>query len=260
MGRFRRILLSALPKVLVSRVTGMLADLPLPRFARRWVYSRFARRYGVALAEVDRELTGFRSLSEFFSRPLVAGARPIDRHAVLVWPCDGRIVTSGPLDAERVPQVKGTDYALSHLLIDGDLSRRLAAGTQATIYLAPGDYHRVHAPFAGQALRTWHVSGGVYPVNPPTVRSVPGLFVRNERVVFEFRLTDGRAAAVVMVAALNVSNITVRPPVPRSIEIGEEIGTFGFGSTVVTVVEKGAVGFPELAPETVVRTGRSANA
>lgn len=222
------------------------------------VYSRFAQRYGVNLDDIDRELVEFRSLSEFFARPLAPGARPVDRQAALVWPCDGRIVTSGAIAGERVPQVKGADYALTHLLIDGELGQRLAGGTQATIYLAPGDYHRVHAPFAGQVLRSWHVSGGLFPVNPPAVSSVPDLFVRNERVVFECRLADGRAAAVVMVAALNVSNIRVRPPVPRTIQIGEEIGTFGFGSTVVTVLEKGAPGFPDLAPETVVRTGRAA--
>ena len=258
MGRLRRILLSALPKVLLTRATGVLTDIPLPRRLRRTVYQRFARRYGVDLDEVDRELTEFRSLSEFFSRPLAPGVRPIDRQAGLVWPCDGRIVTSGPIDAGRVPQIKGSDYALTHLLIDGELARRLADGTQATIYLAPGDYHRVHAPFDGQVLRSWHVSGGLFPVDPATVRSVPELFMRNERVVFECRLADGRAAAVVMVAALNVGTIRVRPPVPRAIEIGEEIGAFGFGSTVVTVLEKGTPGFAASAAATRVRTGRAA--
>jgi phosphatidylserine decarboxylase len=251
-------LLSALPKVLLSRTTGMLTDVPLPRALRPAVYRAFARRYGVTLGEVGGELADFRSLSEFFRRPLRDGARPIDEGAALVWPCDGRIATSGPIREGRIPQIKDIDYALTDLLVDGALAARLTAGSQATIYLAPGDYHRVHAPFAGQILRRWHVSGGLFPVNPPTRAAVPDLFVRNERVVLECRLECGRTGAVVMVAALNVGDIRIRPPVPRKIALGEEIGVFGFGSTVIAIVEKGDTGYPEIAPDTTVRMGRPA--
>jgi phosphatidylserine decarboxylase len=252
------LLLSALPKVLLSRATGMVTDIPLPRALRPALYRAFARRYGVDLGEVDGDLADFRTLGEFFRRPLREAARPIDAGAALVWPCDGRIVSSGPIREGRVPQVKGVDYSLSHLLVDGALAERCASGSQTTIYLAPGDYHRVHAPFAGQVLRQWHVPGGLFPVNPPARASVPDLFVRNERVVLECRLDDGRTGAVVMVAALNVGDIRIRPPVPRTVDLGEQLGAFGFGSTVIAVVEKGAAAFPELAPETAVRMGARA--
>lgn len=249
--------LEAVPKTLLSRATGLVTDVPLPRWLRPRVYGWFARRYRANLEEMEGELTDYGSLAEFFTRPLATGARPI-ADAAIVWPCDGRIVTSGDVEDGRIEQVKGRSYALEHLLIDGSLAARLRSGTQATIYLAPGDYHRVHVPFDGQRLRHWQVSGGFFPVNPAAARAVPDLFVRNERVVFEMRLEDGRAGCVVMVAALNVGNIKPAFPTAGAAKRGDELGTFNFGSTVVVVVEGGSPGLAQLPAETVVRMGQSA--
>lgn len=257
LSSFRRLFLEAVPKTLLSRTTGLLTDVPLPRWLRPRVYGWFARRYGVDLSQVDGELRDYASLAAFFARPLAPGARPI-ASAPMVWPCDGKIVTSGAIVDGRIEQVKGQTYDVEHLLIDGLLAGRLRRGTQATIYLAPGDYHRVHVPFDGQRLRLWQVSGGLFPVNPPAVRAVPDLFVRNERVVFELRLQDGRAAAVVMVAALNVGNIKPAFPVSGDVKRGDELGAFHFGSTVIVLVEAGDPGLPALPPETVVRMGQAA--
>lgn len=257
MSSFRRLWLEAIPKTLLSRTTGLLTDVPLPRRLRPHVYGWFARRYGANLGEMDGRLDDFTSLSEFFTRPLVQGARPI-ADAPLVWPCDGRVITSGPVVEGRIEQVKGQDYAVEHLLVDGGLAARLRHGTQTTIYLAPGDYHRVHCPLSGQRLRHWHVSGGLFPVNQLAVRAIPQLFVRNERVVFELRAADGRAGAVVMVAALNVGNIKVAFPTSGPVQRGDELGRFGFGSTVVMLIERGDPGLPVLPPDAVVRMGQPA--
>lgn len=254
MSSSRRVWLSLLPKSALSWVTGLLTDVPLPRAVRPWAYRRFSKRYGADLDEMAGALEDYSSLAAFFSRPLKPGARPVAA-TPLVWPCDGRIVSSGPLRDGLIEQVKGQDYEVEHLLIDGALAKRLRTGSQATIYLAPGDYHRVHMPFDGQRLRNWHVSGSLFPVNQKAVGAVPRLFVRNERMVFECRLDDGRAAAVVMVAALNVGSIKPSFPTSGAVKRGDELGLFGFGSTVVVVVERGGPAFPVLPRETVVRMG-----
>ena len=134
-------------------------------------------------------------------------------------------------------------------------SARLADGSQATIYLAPGDYHRVHTPWAGKLTAQSAIRGTLFPVNPPAVRCIPELFVRNARRVFRFELADGRAAAVVMVGALNVGSIVPTLAVGAEAEAGDELGRFGFGSTAVALLEGGdGPQFPAVAPETVVRT------
>lgn len=258
MSATRRILLHALPKVALSRLTGLLVSTPLPTALRPVLYRWFARRYGANLDEMQGALTDYRSLAAFFQRPLQAGARPVATEAALVWPCDGRIVTTGPVNDGRITQVKGQDYELAELLADAQLARALDGGSQATIYLAPGDYHRVHAPFAGRLDRVAAVPGTLFPVNPPAVRCIPRLFARNSRHVFCCTLPDGRAAAVVMVGAFNVGATRVTARVGADLRPGDELGQFGFGSTAVAIVARGGHGFASLAAEQRVWMGGAA--
>ena len=256
MSTTRRLLLTALPKVPLSRLTGLATSTPLPRLLRARLYSWFARRYGASLEEVEAELSSYPSLQAFFQRALRAGARPVS-DAPLVWPCDGRIVTAGPIEGARVPQVKGHDYSLSDLLGDAGLAATLAGGQQATIYLAPGDYHRVHSPVDAELLSVTPLRGTLFPVNPGAVRCNDQLFVRNSRHVFSFQTASGGAAALVMVGAYNVGHTSVTRSAGR-IDRGEEIGRFGFGSTVVLVLGPGAPPIQALSPESKVQMGGAA--
>lgn len=256
MSAVRSLLLTCLPKVALSRACGLLCSLPLPRALRPRLFGWFARRYGADLGEADGALADFRSLQEFFRRPLRAGARPI-ADASLVWPCDGRIVTAGALAGDRIEQVKGRDYALADLLGDAGLAAKLAGGCQATVYLAPGDYHRVHAPFTAEVEGVTAIPGTLFPVNPPAVRSVRDLFARNSRHVFRCRLADGTPAAVVMVGAYNVGGTQVTVERGR-VRAGDELGRFGFGSTAIVVVGPGGPTIAAAAPEQRVRMGARA--
>lgn len=258
MTAVRSLLLHCLPKVALSRACGAFCSAPLPRWLRPRLYRWFARRYGADLAEVDGDLAGFRSLQAFFQRPLRPGARAVADVAV-VWPCDGRIVTVGPVVDGRIAQVKGRDYALADLLGDGELATRLDGGSQATIYLAPGDYHRVHAPFAATVRKVVALPGTLFPVNPPAVRCIRDLFARNSRHVFHCALADGTPAAVVMVGAYNVGHTAVTVssgPVAR----GDELGRFGFGSTAIVVIGPGGPALAATPPEQRVRMGGAAAA
>lgn len=252
----RRILLGLVPKVALSRLTGLATRTPIPGPARPAFYRWFARRYGADLDEVAGELRSYRSLFQFFQRPLRDGARPIEKDATFVWPCDGKVVTAGPIQAGNIPQVKGIDYAVEDFVGDPRLGAELAGGSQVTVYLAPGDYHRVHAAFDAEIVAVRRIPGTLFPVNPPAVRAVPRLFVRNARVVFEARLDDGRPAAIVMVGALNVGHIHESVAAGERVAAGAEVGRFGFGSTTVVLVGPGGDGLPQVAGETVVRTGR----
>lgn len=257
MSALRRLLLTALPKVALSRCCGAAVSVPLPRWLRPRVYRWFAHRYGASLEDVGVPLDSFPSLQHFFRRALRSGARPV-APTPLVWPCDGRIVTVGTITGGRVSQVKGRDYALADLVGDRALAAELEGGSQATIYLAPGDYHRVHAPFAGTIERVIALPGTLFPVNPPAVRCIADLFPRNARHVFHCRLDSGHSAAVVMVGAYNVGGTSITCSVGR-VRPGDEIGQFGFGSTVVAIVARGETPFAERTPEHRVLMGEAAS-
>ncbi len=230
--------------------------MPLPRRLRATFFGWFARRYGAALGEVEGDLASFRSLQAFFRRSLRPGSRPV-APTPLVWPCDGRIVTAGPIHGGRIPQVKGNDYAVADLVGDTELARALDGGSQATIYLAPGDYHRVHSPFTAAIGGVTALPGTLFPVNPPAVRCIDRLFARNARHVFRCRLANGTTAVIVMVGAYNVGG-TVVTRSSGNVLAGDEVGQFGFGSTVVVLVGPSAARFRAADPETVVRMGGAA--
>ncbi|MCA8949515.1 MAG: phosphatidylserine decarboxylase [Planctomycetes bacterium] len=255
MSSVRAVLLTALPKVLLSRLTGLATSLPLPKGLRRPFYRWFARRYGAELGDVEGDLRRFRSLQQFFRRELRAGARPI-AGSPLVWPCDGRIVTTGRLGDGRIEQIKGRTYALADLLGDAALAIALEGGSQATIYLAPGDYHRVHAPFRARIEAVTAIPGTLFPVNPPAVRCIRDLFARNSRHVFRCRLPGDVPAAVVMVGAYNVGATLVSKR-EGEVEPGDELGQFGFGSTAIVVIGPTGPVIPDCAGDSRTVMGRA---
>lgn len=255
MGTVRRIALTACPKFLLSRATGLLTRIHLPRGLRAGLYGWFARRYGANLDEMEGQLESFTNFAAFFRRPLKEGARPIASDESVVSPCDGNIITAGPMRGDRLEQIKGRDYSAAQLLQDAELAASLTDGYQATIYLAPGDYHRVHSPLAGELLRVTHIPGALFPVNPGAVESIPELFPRNERVVFRYRLPDGRPAAVVMVSALNVGDTLVTAEAGLNLGLGDELGQFGFGSTAIVLTPSSGPTIPEMPRELRVWMG-----
>jgi len=257
----------------LSRATGRLCDLRLPPALQVRVIRAYARAFRVDLTEAAHPPEAYSSFNAFFTRPLVHGCRPVDRTAgTVVSPCDARVSGIGPVPADgRLEQVKGLTYSVEALLgsaIDASLFR---GGMQATLYLSPSMYHRVHSPVDG-CIRAWrYVPGRLFPVNGPAVRAIPGLFTRNERVCLFYETEAHGPVAVVMVGAANVGRIslsfaplttnrgaqpgTVRPEAPVPVQRGDEIGAFNLGSTVVVLLAD-----PALAPAAVlgevVRMGR----
>lgn len=274
----RRTLLTLLPKVLLSRLTGAATGVPLPKALRPLLLGWFARRYGADLEEMEGQLEDYRSFAAFFGRPLKPGARPLgvqmepDGKAQgrglrkrLVSPCDGRVVTAGAIDPGpdgqgEIPQVKGQNYSVAELLGDPGLAAKLLGGHQLTVYLAPGDYHRVHAPFAGSVGSIRGIPGTLFPVNPPAVRVIRELYLRNARVVFPFQLEGDGVGAVVMVGALNVGRMDRTAARGDVLAAGDEVGRFGFGSSVVILWRGGVPGWsgacPAPVPGQVLRMGQ----
>jgi phosphatidylserine decarboxylase len=272
-----RIFISALrllPKNALSRAAGALTRWRAPAPVRLAAMRAFARRYGIDLSECP-DLDVYRSFGEFFARPLRPGLRPIaPGETVVVSPVDAVVSETGVAAGGRLVQAKGIDYTAAALLGDEELARELEGGTYATLYLSPKDYHRIHFPLGGRVLGWRYVPGMLWPVNPASVRTVPGLFAANERLVTVLETPLGRCA-VVAVGATVVGRVRAyydpsAPPTtlsgaaprrrgyetPFPVEKGQELGAFEMGSTVILLFEAGRVRLlPGLVPGARVRVG-----
>jgi len=74
------------------------------------------------------------------------------------------------------------------------------------IYLAPGDYHRFHAPARLNILKIKNIDGDLNAVNEDSLIKYGKIYEKNVRKVVFGRSMEG-LVTMVMVGALNVSKI-----------------------------------------------------
>jgi len=254
------------------------------RFApwKNWQIRWFCARYGVRLDEALEPCPlRYPDFNSFFTRALRPDARPVaGDDDTLVSPVDGIVSQVGTLEEDAILQAKGHRYSLASLLgEDSAAAADLRGGHFITIYLAPRDYHRVHMPTAGELHAMTYRPGRLFSVNPLSVRLVPRLFTRNERIACLFETPAG-SMALVLVGAMLVGGLetvwagAVAPPHgggrrtwryggygeagARAVALarGEEMGRFNMGSTVVVVLPRGRARWAQrLGPEVRVTMG-----
>jgi phosphatidylserine decarboxylase len=234
------------------------------------------RHYGVNMDEaLEQDINAFKSFNDFFTRELKPGARPLtaERNAI-ACPADGTVSQAGNITDGEIFQAKGKSYTAIDLL-GGSIERAepFNNGVFTTIYLSPKDYHRLHMPLTGTLREMVHIPGRLFSVNTATTNSVPGLFARNERVAALFD-TDAGPMALVLVGAIFVSSVetvwngVVTPPSITSVQtwqyqdnaptlkIGEEMGRFNMGSTIIVLFGKNKVQWDSaVKADTIVKLG-----
>ena len=134
-GRLLILLLSVLPKHGMSRIAGGVANLPVPRPLRPFVYRSFARVFGARLDEVELPLSEYGSINAFFTRQLKPGLRPVATQAI-VSPVDGTVGAYGPVADDVLVQAKGRNYSLAALVGDHALAHAMDGGCAATLACA----------------------------------------------------------------------------------------------------------------------------
>ena len=269
-----RLVATAVSSPLLSRMTGRFSDLRLPRVILVPVIRAYARAFGADLGEAELPPEAYPSFNAFFTRRLREGARPIaGGDGVVVSPCDSRLSVIGPVPPEgRLEQVKSSSYSIEALLGSPEDAAPFRRGVHATLYLSPAMYHRVHSPVDGRVVAWRYVPGRLFPVNGAGVRSVPGLFTRNERVAVFLDTPAHGPVAVVLVGAANVGRMSLAfadlvtnrgraagrgvPAEPVAVKRGDEVGAFNLGSTVVLLLADPGLS-PASAAGELVRMGQA---
>lgn len=266
-----------LPKFWLTAIVYRIARIQHVGF-KDFLITRFVRLFKVDTDDIKLDLPqGFASFNDFFIRELKDGARPIAAGAQsIISPVDGTVSQAGRLRDSALLQAKGIEYSLDELFASNiDDARRYANGHFATIYLAPYNYHRVHAPWDGELLSASYVPGDLFSVNTATATHIAGLFRRNERLILNFETTVG-PASLIFVGALNVGSIStpwsgeLRPRHSGgidsvalgddsiSIKKGDLLGWFNMGSTVILVMPSECADWNNsLSPGATVRMGEA---
>lgn len=239
-----------LPQHGLSRLLGRFAASQNPAL-KRLLIEGFKAAYNVDMTEFQGDSAAdFTSFNAFFTRPLLPGTRPLpSRPDLAVSPADGIVSQAGTTVGGDLVQAKGRTYTVADLVGDEDFAKTLNGGSFATIYLAPHNYHRVHAPCAASLVSTLEIPGRLFSVNAVTEAHVPGLFARNERLVLRLRAAFGEYA-LVLVGAMIVASIDVtwqqgpvspyrehrtQFPTDVAFERGSVVAAFQLGSTVVVL-------------------------
>ena len=277
MAELQYALLKLLPKNTFSRAVGAACRIRAPKPLMRAAIRTFARKYGVDAAEAERPIEEYPTFTEFFTRRLKPGARPVAPGPGAVSPVDGTVGELGDIVDSRLYQAKGKHYTLAELIggpsAEED-ARQFAGGVFCTIYLAPYNYHRIHTPLGGEITGYVNMPGQLWPVNPVGVRNVEKLFCVNERLTTFVRSERGMCA-VVAVGATNVGRIravyddvvtnvrrTRKPerklyekPIP--VAKAGELALFEMGSTVVLLFPPGVKLLESWKPGMTIRLGQA---
>ena len=268
-----------LPHQLLSRVVRMVTRWRVAWFKNALI-NAFIRLFNVDMDDaVAPDAGSYGSFNDFFTRPLKPSARPLPEGAdEIISPVDGRVSQAGHISGDRLIQAKGRDYTLEALLGgNAEHVAQFANGDFATLYLSPRDYHRIHMPCHGRLLETTYIPGRLFSVAPHTVRAIPGLFTRNERLVCLFDTPLG-PMALIMVGAIFVSCMEAvwdgvvnprmglkleqtlfGPSATQSValERGDEMGRFNMGSTVILLFEENRMNWSDdLQTATAIRLGQ----
>lgn len=266
-----------LPTRLLSHAMHLIAG-SRRSWLKRLLIAVFRRLYQIDLDEAVVTNAGdYPSFNAFFTRALRAEARPLPEDPdLLASPVDGCLGACGHIAGGQMVQAKGALYTVADLLRSESAAAPFLGGNYVTIYLAPHNYHRIHMPIAGSLRQTHYLPGRLFGVNPSSVRAIPRLFTRNERLACLFDTAVG-PMALVMVSAFCVGGIETvwsgpqTPPhwrgphtqtFPSSdgaqprLTRGAELGRFNLGSTVILLFGSGALQWADqVRTGTAVRMG-----
>ena len=200
---------------------------------------------------------GWKTFNEFFARDFKPGYRPIDGLCddnIIVSPADSTFGGKWPVDSDSVVTLKHIPWSIKELLSGSKFADAFSGGIFTHSFLNTFDYHRQHAPVAGQVLEATVIQGQVYlETKVETDQSTNKGNLKAHRDVdapdspgYQFLQTRGLIVldspiglvAVLPMGMAQVSSVIVTAEVGRKLRKGEEISYFQFGgSDIVTVYQ-----------------------
>ncbi|MDD3741539.1 MAG: archaetidylserine decarboxylase [Bacteroidales bacterium] len=233
---------------LASRIAGYLSNRKRPSWLAKILICIFKKKYSIDLSEFIVPENGFKTFNSFFTRKLKDDARIIGDG--IISPVDGSVFDFGSVDPDNKIFVKFKYYYIDDL-INGEFDNM---SSYAVFYLAPSDYHRVHASFDMKIDEISYLPGTLFSVKEKTVYKKDRVYCRNERIVIHGNCEFGKFYFI-LVGALIVGKVKLcfdselktnirkglysKKKYNSAIEIkkAEEVGYFEMGSSVIILLE-----------------------
>ncbi|KAM0326836.1 hypothetical protein ACHAPQ_007631 [Fusarium lateritium] len=199
---------------------------------------------------------GFRTFNQFFARKLKPGMRPIaekDNDRVIVYPADSTYDNSVEkqnivsIESDGVVRIKGLPWTISSLLQGSDYADDFHGGVWMHSFLNTFNYHRQHAPVAGEVVEAKNIQGAAYlevnkkcePVRTmcgPDAPDSPGYqFLQTRGLVVIDNPVLG-LVAVLPIGMAQVSSVKLTVQKGDKLEKGQEISYFEFGGSDIICV------------------------
>ena len=260
-----------IPKNYLSFIVGKLANIKKPKWFVRFLIKHFASFYKININEIKKDISEFDSLASFFIRDLKDGVRQVEGD--FVSPVDAYLRNVDSVKNLSIEVIKGKTYSLEELLGSKEDAEKFSDGYFVNLYLSPKDYHNVHSPCDGTITSIRYIPGKLWPVTNWSLNTVKNLFSINERLIFNYETSFGKAS-LIMVGATNVGKMTTpfikdffsnnlkdriqnEFTINSKVSILEKIGTFNLGSTVVLILDKNFKEKLDFEKQGDVKTGES---
>lgn len=236
------VMLKQVYRLMIELTNGKWTSVILQRFARsrisRFVVPSFAKIYELNQDEMEKTLHEYPTLHDLFIRTLKKEVRIVDKNNdSVVSPVDAVIEDVGSINQTSEMVVKGKSYSIQEMLGNQETATRYLNGTYMVLYLSPSHYHRIHSPITGTIVKQWTLGSKSYPVNKMGLKYGVRTLAKNYRMITEVNTASGHIA-IVKVGAMFVNSIE-KTHKGMTLQKGEEMAYFSFGSTIVLLFEKG---------------------
>ncbi|PKG24515.1 phosphatidylserine decarboxylase [Niallia nealsonii] len=233
---------SYLYKFFIELTNGKWSSYLIMKFAHSkassLIISSFARVYKINVDEMEKDLTSYNNLHEFFIRKLKNGTRnSFFGQTEVISPVDAIIEDIGIITGNKTIHVKDKVYSISEMLGNKEMVDKYTGGTFIIFYLSPSHYHRIHSPVSGRVIKRWTLGGKSYPVNKWGLKFGKSPLAKNYRTITEVKTQDNQHIAIVKVGAMFINSIILSHQ-KEEVKKGEEMAYFSFGSTVILLFEK----------------------
>lgn len=199
---------------------------------------------------------GFSSFNDFFTRRVKPWRRPIARpwqDSILTSPADCYLMPiSAHLTASSPITVKGDELGLEELLGGNELAARFVGGTAHLCMLDTVDYHRFHAPVAGEIVAAEELAGLYYGMDGEWVDH----FFQHRRAYFIIDTRHHGLLAMVPVGMFTISSIKCIRHIGDRVVKGAELGNFAYGGSAIVLLFEPGRATIEVAPMAHVLMGQ----